>query len=426
MRSKQHQFLPSTAPQSRSSNATATLSPPKNQHNIDFGASTALQFSATQQPIQMLTKIKYSPTQKFKFGTKEDDVGRKVEAHLDPNDPIKGSDTKEAAQTDLMHELPTSTTWKKGHLLNHDLGGRAIHWNLFPITTSANSEHYHEVEKPIKHWIGKGKEVRYEVSAIADDLNDTTDANGRFVCTADVLDTSAHPAGAFAGKKIRKTIFSSASKKSFDRHYKNKTDTNISRNGQVRYDGGTSASVARDEYGSILTDSNWEHHPGTKKLNVLEYEHDKQLTHTSKRLSATVPQQVKKGDKEVLSGEHTEEAIHESVTDNTLSLLTLYSEAKNLHQAAEHAYTVASLRRIAIALAPPEKRNLEKSNFLSEVVDYLDAGIQALTKFQEVQTLCDEVMKTGTFNGTCLSAYLKVNEWTRALDDMKQQLFAFL
>ena len=45
----------------------------------------------------------------------------------------------------------------KGHLLNHDLGGRAIPENLFPITYEANSKHKTHVEHPVENMLYKSK-----------------------------------------------------------------------------------------------------------------------------------------------------------------------------------------------------------------------------------------------------------------------------
>lgn len=291
--------------------------------------------SSLSAPIQMKTDIKYDAPQKFTFGEQTDYVGSKAEATLDPKDPIVGSDTGGAEQDDLMDALPTSTTWKKGHLLNHDLGGRAIVWNLFPITTAANSEHYHEVEKIVKHWIGNGKEASYTVTAKADDAADKTNANGRFECEAKVLNTKEGED--FHGHHINKTIYSHVPEKQWDRYYSKKGKKGQKGFGSVGYNGDEN-QVARDQYGRITTLTDWENQSGNQELNRIDKDKSKGVSYANEKGKLKIeeidPEVLKEdkeeegqkeennkelstrsGDREIFSGEHDQEAIEESVLE---------------------------------------------------------------------------------------------------------------
>ena len=57
----------------------------------------------------------------------------------------------------------------QGHLLNHNLGGPGLRFNLTPITKRANNKHKAEVETTLKSEVNKkkGKKVYYKVTALA-------------------------------------------------------------------------------------------------------------------------------------------------------------------------------------------------------------------------------------------------------------------
>ncbi len=86
------------------------------------------------------------------------EVGTKMTAKLYEKSPLKGSPVgnqwlwmdalKERARTKVI----------RGHLLNHDLGGKGLPHNLFPISNAANQEHSNQVEQKVKGWLyGDGK-----------------------------------------------------------------------------------------------------------------------------------------------------------------------------------------------------------------------------------------------------------------------------
>lgn len=78
-------------------------------------------------------------------------VGKKMEAELNPKEPVVGSAT--GVNSDWMkwirNQYPNANV-VRGHLLNHDLGGFAIEENLYPISTLANADHSAKVEQNVK------------------------------------------------------------------------------------------------------------------------------------------------------------------------------------------------------------------------------------------------------------------------------------
>ena len=110
---------------------------------------------------QRRTQIDYT-TQVLHIGGAGDWIaGKRMNAFLDPQDPVKGSATNQTVQKGLMNKLRPK--YLKGHLLNHDLGGLAIAANLFPITYEMNSQHSNMAEEPVKHSLYAGNPVYYTV-----------------------------------------------------------------------------------------------------------------------------------------------------------------------------------------------------------------------------------------------------------------------
>ncbi|MFC1750931.1 hypothetical protein ACFL2V_19235, partial [Pseudomonadota bacterium] len=79
----------------------------------------------------------------------------------DPLGPehLQGSPPQSGQQKKLMSKLhtdPKRQAHKKfirGHLLNDNLGGPGLDYNLYPITADANKEHHDRIEKPVKKWV---------------------------------------------------------------------------------------------------------------------------------------------------------------------------------------------------------------------------------------------------------------------------------
>jgi hypothetical protein len=220
--------------------------------------------AAMGMPVaQLKTEIEYGGLRTFTFkpnkkNTFTGQVGTAMRAKLDPKDPKTGSDTGGTnAFNNLFAALTyyTNSTWKRGHLLNHDLGGLAVYNNLFPITTAANGEHYQEVEKQVKHWVAKGAKVDYHV--VAEQIDE--DGRGKFNCYAKPR------SGAFQNDVVDKTIYSMPYKIDNTRVYSN-SRKEVSRFGTSV--AGKDNNVLRDQYkGKYTTSSKWKHHGGSAKMN---------------------------------------------------------------------------------------------------------------------------------------------------------------
>jgi len=233
----------------------------------------ALQRAAlkTDAPAQFETKITYGGVQDFTFqygsgGSKSDKVASWMNAELDPQDVATGTDTSSASGV-VGHDLyvalgnNTGSSWVRGHLLNHDLGGVAFYNNLFPITSSANREHYHEVEKQVKYWVANGNTVKYNVAA--NQLG--KDGKGEFVCHAWQTTDDSFNTVKQNEPRIHKKILSSPAKVLSTRHY---ADQN--KNRQVN----AYSSVLHEQQNGLLRDSikslqksrDWQHARGKANL----------------------------------------------------------------------------------------------------------------------------------------------------------------
>ncbi|HEY0891745.1 MAG TPA: DNA/RNA non-specific endonuclease, partial [Cellvibrio sp.] len=204
-----------------------------------------LQLLATKGVVQAKTTINYGGLVPFTFQAggmtqpATGQVGSMMAAELDPKDPRTGTDTSGSdAYNDLFRALQNNTksTWVRGHLLNHDLGGVAHYNNLFPLTTAANGEHYQEVEKQVKHWVASNNNVHYEVNA----YQFGTDGTGRFDCLA--YPTS----GKHKGDRIEKTIHSLPQRTNSTQQYQHKKNKAANKFSNVEIHGGN--SVKRDTY----------------------------------------------------------------------------------------------------------------------------------------------------------------------------------
>jgi hypothetical protein len=77
---------------------------------------------------------------------------------LGPGHP-EGTPPESGAQKTLMDLLITDPKqvsedkYVRGHLLNHNLGGKGNDENMFPITGNANKEHLGSIESKVKGWV---------------------------------------------------------------------------------------------------------------------------------------------------------------------------------------------------------------------------------------------------------------------------------
>nr|WP_199066030.1 hypothetical protein [Chromobacterium sp. ASV5] len=114
-------------------------------------------------------------------------VGQRMDARLNPDDVVVGSATgPNWTWMQALRQRYAAANVVRGHLLNHDLGGRSVEENLYPISTSANGEHSRNVEVHVKEALADTKRlawdqpVEYSVQVQENAAHDP--AAARFVC----------------------------------------------------------------------------------------------------------------------------------------------------------------------------------------------------------------------------------------------------
>lgn len=128
------------------------------QRKASLRPSVPLQLSGNSQPvIQRKSEVKYETQtvgyKDAKGNTYRETVGRVADAWIDMTDPITGTAPESSKQQTEMYARLRSVYFKgfiRGHLLNDNLGGVGEVYNLFPITSSANSEHKVTAEGKLK------------------------------------------------------------------------------------------------------------------------------------------------------------------------------------------------------------------------------------------------------------------------------------
>jgi hypothetical protein len=105
-------------------------------------------------------------------------VGKKMEAYLDPDDKLQGESANiNSDQNEMMwwlksHHDIKATDAVKGHLLNDNVGGKALNVNLFPITKAANAVHLRTAENFVKNKVWDDQQgVYYKVEASIGDTS---------------------------------------------------------------------------------------------------------------------------------------------------------------------------------------------------------------------------------------------------------------
>jgi len=130
-------------------------------------------------------------------------VGTRMVANPLGPDHTQGGPPQYGEQAELMGKLHTDpdesneNKYIRGHLLNDNVGGEGVAYNLFPITANANSQHLHKIEKQVKKWVNEEKQwVSYsvEVKGVDGELDNVkpwdNHVNSTFDCRAAVLDPS--------------------------------------------------------------------------------------------------------------------------------------------------------------------------------------------------------------------------------------------
>lgn len=138
-------------------------------------------------PVQMKTTINYSGQNYTYAKNKTQMVGKLMEAHLDPAEPIRGQSANvNKSQDTMMQAIRDNWGIKggnlvKGHLLNDNLGGNALSYNLYPISKPANSAHLGYVENLAKQELWKhGHGLYYKVAV--DGKPNVNTATSAFKC----------------------------------------------------------------------------------------------------------------------------------------------------------------------------------------------------------------------------------------------------
>lgn len=109
-----------------------------------------------QSVMQLKSVMKYSG-QSYRYGKSNQLVGKTMEAWLDPARPMVGQESNLNTSQDAMMAAIrakyniTGNNVVKGHLLNANLGGLALSYNLYPITKGANGAHLNHVENVAKN-----------------------------------------------------------------------------------------------------------------------------------------------------------------------------------------------------------------------------------------------------------------------------------
>ncbi len=134
-------------------------------------------FNDLAAQIEIINKDKSVPASVITFsGTDADGGAKAAEASVLSADHGQGKAPADNAAiwAGLEHlgkglGKPVRAHWYvQGHLLNHNLGGPGMRFNLTPITKRANNNHKADVETKLKEEVHKpGKAVYYKVTALA-------------------------------------------------------------------------------------------------------------------------------------------------------------------------------------------------------------------------------------------------------------------
>ncbi len=132
------------------------------------------------KPVQMKSKVT-NTGQNLAWGKNQKYstiVGKKMEAYLDPDDKLQGESAGVNKDQDEMmwwiksHHGIKATDAVKGHLLNDNVGGKALNVNLFPITKAANAVHLRTAENYVKNTLWDEQQgVYYRVDASIGDTS---------------------------------------------------------------------------------------------------------------------------------------------------------------------------------------------------------------------------------------------------------------
>jgi hypothetical protein len=135
-------------------------------------------FNELAEQIEILNKDQSRPASVISYGGADGlGGGISAEATILSNDHPPGNPPGDNAKIwDDLGDLGAGkgksvrqTHYVQGHLLNHNLGGPGLRFNLTPITKRANNKHKADVESTVKAEVNKknGKVIYYKVTALA-------------------------------------------------------------------------------------------------------------------------------------------------------------------------------------------------------------------------------------------------------------------
>jgi hypothetical protein len=101
------------------------------------------------------------------------EVGTEMTAVLNANSPVRGSATGAMTEWGQSVNRAHGGNVVRGHLLNHDLGGMGVPPNLYPISSSANSEHSLQVERNVKKQLNLAVKAKDRTPFVAYTVNVT-------------------------------------------------------------------------------------------------------------------------------------------------------------------------------------------------------------------------------------------------------------
>ena len=155
----------------------------KSAHIRQLRATIGVMRSADGGVTQAKSKVE-TTGQNYDWGGKTTVVGKSMMAWLEPGSLLQGESAEiNTAQNPMMKAIRgkysiTGGDLVKGHLLNDNLGGKALNNNLFPITRAANKVHLLTAENYTKDRLwGEQKPLWYSVDVIGTpDINATKHA----------------------------------------------------------------------------------------------------------------------------------------------------------------------------------------------------------------------------------------------------------
>lgn len=223
--------------------------------------------------MQLKTTIRYTtgtvdyyttPNANNNIGTQT--VGKKVEATLDPQRPIKGSATGDPQKSfnQAIRAYFANESMVRGHLLNHDLGGYGVEDNLFPITNAANSMHKTKVEYGVKGALQNAdptnnEGVFYSVEVTGDTDFTQDEPKSAFVCHAHELSDLDTSDTGTKGNDILDVTVNSTPKHSGPKRLSNKRTSAVDNNTQSEPEGFKYTAGLQDwKHGSRKGKEDWD------------------------------------------------------------------------------------------------------------------------------------------------------------------------